>query len=113
MRRDMNLVRLLLLDLEGEEDVSAELGQYSERAQAYHRRILMDAGLVDDRSGGDWIMLTWRLTWDGHEFLDAARSESVWNTALKRLRDAGVTVGISVLKPLLIDVAKEKLGLKN
>lgn len=44
MRRDMDLVRLLLLQVEGEE--APDLSAYTNEQQIYHKALLIDAGLV-------------------------------------------------------------------
>ena len=51
-----------------------------------------------------------RLTMAGHDFLDAARNEENW-IAGKRLLDQAGGVSFALLKGLLINLAKRKLGL--
>lgn len=46
MKRDMELIRLLLLEVEGEEP-KPDLSAYSSETQAYHLALLVDAGLDD------------------------------------------------------------------
>ncbi|MBM3765701.1 MAG: DUF2513 domain-containing protein [Acidobacteria bacterium] len=52
-----------------------------------------------------------RLTWEGHEFIDASRSEPVWATAMKRTGDVGGTLSLGLLKTLLDSILKSQLGL--
>ncbi len=52
-----------------------------------------------------------RLTWKGHEFLDAARNNTVWRKALAHVKKAGVAVTLPVLEDLLKKAAKDLLGL--
>jgi hypothetical protein len=46
MKRDMNLIRLQLLEVEGEEP-KPNLEQYTEEQQVYHMALSIEAGLVD------------------------------------------------------------------
>jgi hypothetical protein len=84
MKRDMSLIRLLLLRLERDEEV--ELSAYSEDQVIYHSALAVEAGLLDgairtDQQGYPNGVASIRLTWKGHDFLDAARNESVWKKA--------------------------------
>src|SRR5437763_7550316 len=116
MKRDMELIRLLLLLYEGEEP-KPDLSAYSEEQQVYHTALLVDAKLVDgsilpDRTGYPRGTAVIRLTWDGHEFLDAARNLSAWNRIRKKAVGAGVSLTFPVLKALLTHYIQEKMGLK-
>ena len=84
MRRDMSFVRGILL---AAEELPAKGGRIeplpgrSDDELRYHLRIMSQAGLLDVRSGHEgaayetiWVN---GLTWRGHDFLDAARHESV------------------------------------
>jgi hypothetical protein len=124
MKRDMELIREILLRIEETDDV-AERPIPPERIQiiGYHLYLLLDAGFItgidlrDDHLDGQY---TWyhtpmpRLTWAGQEFLDAARDESTWKQAKERLAKAGKTIStvtINVLSALLIDISRRQLGL--
>ena len=117
MRRDMNLIRALLLQMEGEEP-KPEFSQYSEEQQVYHSALLIEAGLVDGAiipnsegypAGTSMI----RLTWAGHEFLDAARDEESWQRATSSVAKAGGAFTISILSEILTQYIKQKLGFPN
>lgn len=115
MKRDMNLIRLLLLETEGQAP-KPDLSNYSEKQQVYHTALLIDAGLVDgiaikDSSGEIQATNVYRLTWAGHEFLDAARNETVWQKTQENIKKTGVDVTISILKDLLTQTLKQTLGL--
>jgi len=114
MRRDMDLVRSILLELEKSEsyagfaDIAIE--GYSPDDISYHVLLLHEAGLIEalDLSGGDrplWIPV--RLTWDGHEFLEASRDNARWKTAKRILAEKGGGLIFEVLKQLLITLTKD------
>ena len=52
-----------------------------------------------------------RLTWEGHDFLDAARNGDTWHKAKDTLFKKGLSVSFDVLKAYLISEAKQHLGL--
>jgi hypothetical protein len=54
-----------------------------------------------------------RLTWDGHEFLDSIRDDSVWSAVKKRLAPIGGSVSIGVLRAVAVEVVKSRLGLSD
>jgi hypothetical protein len=115
MKRDMNLIRLLLLDVEGDEP-KPDLSNYTDEQKGYHLAKLVEAGLVNgeisrDNNGSAIGAFAVELTWQGHEFLEAARSEKVWNRALSKAKSEGVEVSISILKELLTQTAKGFLGM--
>jgi hypothetical protein len=115
MKRDMNLIRLLLLETEGE-DPKPDLSAYTEGQRVYHSALLIEAGLVHgeiilDGNGQPAGTVTLRLTWAGHELLDAARNDAIWHKAGERIKKSGVDVTISLLQELLKQLLKQSLGL--
>src|ERR1051325_6057677 len=89
MKRDMELVRLLLLRTESGGQYVTEAEQYDVPTRAYHVLIMREAGLIDaivqnDSNGLPASAVIKRLTWRGHEFLDAARSDAVWQKAREK-----------------------------
>ncbi len=127
MKRDMDLIRKILLAIEAEEGGYAsyplEIEGYSDTQVGYHAYLMIDAGLVDgtirdfcedDEDEGEeggpsapWGRIS-HLTFAGHDFLDAARDETRWRKA--RVVAGEVTLG--VLKELLVSYARDQLGLR-
>ena len=96
MKRDDDLIRQLLFEFEADDDwivlshgdlISASP---EDRRRHYHMLLLADAGLLailDDA--------VFRLTANGHDFLDAIRSDTAWNTAKEGARTiGGATLGL-------------------
>ncbi len=112
MKRNMELIRLLLLDVEGEEEV--DLSEHDEEQLVFHRELIIEAGLAEGyimrTFGGNTVEIE-RLTWNGHDFLDAARDSSRWRKAVKATGPATLEVIKSVLSSLAISAAKDQLGL--
>lgn len=86
MRRDWNLIRLLLLQIESGE-APPKLGEYTDDQKLYHSVLLIESGLAHGivalgQTGEPIGTTIQRLTWSGHDFLDATRNESIWNKAI-------------------------------
>jgi hypothetical protein len=110
MKRDMELVRLLLLEVEGEE--KPDLSKYAEEVQVYHMALLIEAELIDGSvvSGSNGYPAAThaiRLTWKGHEFLDAARNETIWKKALAKVKESGASITLSLLQQVLTNLLKQ------
>lgn len=112
MRRDMDLLRLLLLKLEiiSEEAHSIFIFDYEELAVegytedmvAYHLDLAVEAGLIDQGGSGTMSGFMFRrLTWSGHDFTDAIRDDDIWQKTRQGANAAG---GFSL--ELLRDLAK-------
>ncbi|MCJ2043501.1 DUF2513 domain-containing protein [Methylobacterium sp. J-078] len=130
MKRDMGLIRELLLKLEDLEKTSHEFatinssepelqvdGFQSDQID-YHVSLLYEAGLITSGTDTDLMMDgTWifrRLTWAGHDFLDTVRDPEVW----KRTKSGASKLGglaFEGIKNMATayakHVAKERLGL--
>lgn len=114
MRRDADLIRLLLLEYEGEQP-KPDLSAYTPEQQLEHEALLIEAGLIHGQvlkgsNGFPAGVIILRLTWAGHEFLAAARSESIWKKVREQVKKAGVQVPISVLEELLKQFIKQSIG---
>jgi len=90
MKRDMGLMRSLLLKLEaldedgqriynfGSGDI--QIDGYTWAQVNYHYELAEEAGLVDMGGRGAMNGIQFRrLTWGGHDFVDAVRDEDIWN----------------------------------
>ena len=121
MRRQMDLIRALVLKIEDHESARAPeeiaVEGYSVAQVEYHKALLIEAGfavgiptegLSDDDEPECFIE---RLTWDGHEFADSVRSDTVWNKVKVKVNEAAGSVPISVVAALAASYVKQKLGL--
>ena len=131
MKRNMELIRDLLLRLEGLPKTSHErldIGSWDDELKFddytpdeidYHMGLLYEADIITSSdtinamANGAWIFDS--LTWAGHDFLDSVRDPEVW----KRTKAGALTVGgwtFGMLKEFgvayLKQVAKERLHLE-
>jgi DNA-binding transcriptional ArsR family regulator len=121
MRRDMDLVRKILLQVElttEEEGRSRYLAVdgYDQATVARHVELLLEAGLVDAHLiGGDGVppqaARVFRLKWEGHDFLNAVRNDTVWAKTKQMVKDKGGSASFEIIKAIAIGFAKEAFGL--
>jgi len=114
MKRDMDLIRLLLLNHEGA--TPCDLSGYTQEQIAYHDCLLIDAGLVRGAiakgSSGEWKAVhIIGLNWIGHDFLDAARNETIWNQLKAKLKKSALELPIDLMKEILAGLLKAQLNL--
>jgi len=126
MKRDMDLVRKILFEVEKLPHFDKKLPRgvkihneihidgYTKEEIAYHIALLKEADLIDAKHIGTqhnkdfWKPI--RLTWEGHEFLDAARDNTRWEKAQVAMTKAG-GFALDVMKQLLIQYLKAELKL--
>jgi len=118
MKRDMDLIRTLLLQVE---ENPAHLSREAPHADGYspeviaeHAKLLIQAGLVDGtdastRAGPMFLLHS--LTWQGHEFLEVARNETIWKKGVAVVQEKGLGMGFDVLKAVLTKLAQAAIGL--
>ena len=139
MKRDMDLVRGILLAIEEKEVVGGcdfrEVIEWlkdnkyitssdEDRDKVLaHCGILVDGGLAEqcydplmpDASRQDkWFFFDdsrIRLCWEGHEFLDNVRQDKLWEQAKDKIDSAGGSLSFEVVKALVTELAKSAVGL--
>lgn len=108
MKRDMDLVRSILMEVESADDEMevADLigvpGGHSLPDIAYHVEMLAAHGLIDasvqrTKSGLVGGIIS-GLTWDGCDYLDAIRDDSTWQRTKKVIKDSVGSTTLSVIK---------------
>ena len=119
MKRDMDLIREILLFAEKHCDGKYEYGiNVAELPQKYHNinefelrehiTLTIENGLIEASGAfGDYSI--GRLTWEGHEFLGNARSPKAWNTAKRIAGHLSLSAFTGVLTRLASERAIELL----
>ncbi len=120
MKRNWDTLREILLATENlEPKETLTLSKFdTSRAHdiSYHVELLEEAGLVyanltKTMSPGPTDFSLNRLTWHGHELLDAIRDESIWNKTKSTFSDKGGAMTFELVKEVAISFAKLALGL--
>lgn len=113
MKRDMDLIREVLLKVEelpfdgGFHEITVE-GRTDDEV-TYHVMLLHEAGFIEAQDLTTMDCICWkpkRLTYSGHEFLDAARSDTVWQKAKEWTKKTTGTLTLEGLKVALPYVVK-------
>ena len=116
MKRDMELVRELLLSVESDNDFAPLVEQHSLEIVLGHLEIMMDAKLLvgriyRDTNGDLKSAFVQRLTWNGHEFLDNARNDTAWKNVMEKVKGVGATASFEILVELLKSAVKSCIGM--
>ncbi len=116
MRRDMDLVREILRQIEAWPEpqgwVEFDMPDRLPDEVSYHVAIMADAGLIQAQDVSNLQMYDWRakkLTWTGHEFLEAARNDTIWQRAKALMAEKGGGTSFEVMLALLIELAKRQI----
>lgn len=92
---------------------AVKLSDFSQDRHAeisYHMALLIEAGLVNGQMLGTLgpsvkEFFARRLTWEGHEFIDAIRSDTVWQKTKKIFIEQGISMTFELVKSVAKDAA--------
>jgi len=115
MKRDIDLVRKILLIMEKNPEPifggAIDIEGVSEDELHLHLRLMDEAGLIKaintSSHSGIYYIPQW-ITWNGYEFLDAARDDKRWKKA-KGIAEKITTVTFDILIKILTSLATDQL----
>jgi hypothetical protein len=114
MKRDMDLVREILLEMEtwnvDQRDREIVIKGHTPEEITYHLGLMHQAGLIkaadaSSRDGEAWLPVD--ILWDGHEFLEASRNETIWAKAKQKALTTTGTLTLEALKVALSLLIKQ------
>ncbi len=103
----MELIRRILFKIEETVDNVAEynleIEGYTMEQVVYHCSILYEGGYIHAYKGnyaGDSLYSfgVGRLTWEGHEFLDKIREDTIWYKTKSTIADKGLPFVFDIVK---------------
>lgn len=109
MKRDMDLVREILLAIEEQYISTAiynlKIDKYDAETIAYHCKILHEAGLVSDYKAqyADNKLCSFgvgSLTWEGNDYLDKVRDNTIWRKTKDVIKDKGLPLVFDTIKTI-------------
>lgn len=120
MKRDLNLLRRILLAIEesvDDEPASIKLptSEYDDVHIAYHVRLLTEGGLIHAIKARSfdatrsWIPHS--LTWKGHNFLNAVRDDSIWREIKTQVKNNGADLPVEIIYELALREIRQRIGL--
>lgn len=122
MRRDWEIIRVVLLQLEASTTANTALNAsavtgFPEQDVAYNMRLLEQAGyitaLIRDTSTGDGkigVAVACSLTNPGHELLDTIRNDPVWKRIKEKFKDKGLDMTFDLVIAVGKQAMKHYLG---
>lgn len=104
MKRDMDLCRKILLQREEDTRRVAydfAVDGYDKETIRYHCNLLKQAGFLSKLSTdlGNKLSVG-ELTWQGHEFLDSIREDTVWHKTKDVIAKKGLPMALDVVKEI-------------
>ena len=116
MTRDWEIIREILSKIEeGKDnfDFCNELPEEDKESYIYHVELLIEAefikGDMQHYLSGESDCNIDRLTWKGHDFLEAVRSNSVWDKTKNILKEKGLGMSFDIIKKTAIKFAEEMI----
>lgn len=110
----MDLIRKILFEIEKNTEpdqwFEISISGYEKDDVYYHVMLLKEAGLIDAKKvfdGGPLFPI--RLTWNGHEFLEAAKNDTVWSKTKDIILKKGGGFSFEIIKNLLIETLKKNV----
>ncbi len=109
MKRDMDLVRQILLKIESEYRTrplnNITVNGYDKETIAYHCRIMNEAGLVSGYKASHSFeglsgFSVGPLTWEGCDYLDKIRDDSVWGKTKEVITKKGLPLVFDTIKTI-------------
>ncbi len=125
MKRDSELTRQLMLALEASEgpfSAANPVEGFTQPQVAYHLALIVSSGLAVGNvqyslgsrdSTIPAVAIAFRLTPEGHDFVDTIRDETIWNRTKQKVATVGGSVSMGVLKEIAAALAKTALGLTS
>ena len=117
MKRDLSLIRNILLSIEQHDKVDVEC---EDDILAQHILLLNERNFVkgivaqEVLNGPPVIQQTMsyvRLTSAGHDYLNAVRDEGVWKKTVEKIGKLGGGVTLEIVVAIATEFIKEKLGM--
>ncbi len=118
MRRDWNLIRQILFEVEklpaGESTKAIQIDGFDVHTITEHVRMLVRKDLLignvyNTYDGSTYVIEG--MSWEGHDFLDNARNDTIWKKVMAESRAKGTSTTVVVLNGLLAKAAQKYAGL--
>jgi hypothetical protein len=116
MKRDMDLVRQILLEMEkwpaNQRDGRIKIAGHAEAEIMHHLGLLYESGLIhamDASSMDGEAWLPQKITWEGYEFLEDARSDTMWARAKQHALNTAGTLSLEAVKAALSVVVRQAI----
>ncbi len=96
MKRDMDLIRQILLEVEKlppflsyDEIPRFKIPDYTPDVVSYHIKIMTEKGLIESVFDNRGNFIPTEITWEGHDFLEAIRDDVRWGKVKSTMGKVG------------------------
>lgn len=124
MKRDMELIRKILIKLEDDTNPKVwktiEIEGKEQKEISYHIKLLSEEKMIEARDSGLEPLLLWQaksLTTQGHDFLDSIRDRSIYTKMKENMGERLATMPLSLVSSVALELLKEwtmkSFGFKN
>lgn len=119
MKRDMELVRQIMLNIEAlpaGQPVQFRMAEVEDRVLLAHLEMMIAGGLVNGKitqphgSRGAVIIIS-DLTWEGHEWISTVRDQDVWERTRATLQEKSGAFSFELAKAVAAHLVRLQLGL--
>jgi len=121
MKRDMELIRSILLQVESNDFRPDEIPKYKDFPDeiiAYHVELLIRSGYLTGLThpiGNNIRQFDHieSLTWEGHDLLDTIREDSIWASIKDQIKKSGSdirSVPLKIIAKFALDIVEQKLS---
>ena len=111
MKRDMELIRKILITLEESEKTQGwtplKFKGYSDDQISYQVKILAKQGIIEATDCSSMNNFAWEakgLTWDGHDYIEAIRDDARWEKVKDWIKNAGKILTMETLKQAVTEL---------
>ena len=117
MKRDMDIVRQIVLTLRNSDKSISSIPNIAEDVFIEHAQEIIEAGLAEGKihpsgrkQGTDFVTL-FRLTWAGQDFADSIIEDTVWNKVKENILKPSASWSFEILIESLKSELKRRIGL--
>jgi Hypothetical protein (DUF2513) len=122
MKRDDDLIRGILIRIEGDPQMDGTREFYFNSAEdmgfpgrsseelAYNFSLLVEAGFVDGAATAFLPIIVRRLTWNGHQFLENIKSDTIWAKTKNQVKDLP-GISLKVIAEIAEALIRKHVGL--
>lgn len=117
MKRDMDLVREILIQIEkhGCTPTKLTIDGYSDEQIGFHISLMGDGGLLEtqdvtSRTSQSRQGVPIKMKWAGYEFLDLSRNNEIWQEAKQKGVQKAIGLPFDIIKLILTTITKTMLG---
>jgi hypothetical protein len=123
LKRDMDLVRKIMFAVEEAEPAALrrkplgikgyDLGTVAGHVKLMQQRGLIEAHVVEPDGEPPAVAMVHGLTWDGYDWLDATRNDTIWTKTKQLVEEKGGGASFDVLKAIAVKFAFMHFGLSG